>query len=253
MKTRRVANNVSTQTHKSKTGCEKIQKKQHQQKQHQPAPRAPLVSLDYLEVSSTGRVIKDVVLECSKSILESTACLSRGKVEQTDRRALTSLTAESHSRLLIPPDTNSRLCFTFTSICRERREGKREAAQTLSHIRFLTFSICLSPTNFFSHASTPPPPPLSASPFTLSLTFSLSALLSLPYLPPLLICDPFWGSAETSSSLQPYSLLTPHLKFICKHGPGVNRLCQLASPPQVQTLFIWLWVNFFRRRNVTLT
>lgn len=180
MKKRRVANNVSTQTHKSKTGCEKIQKKQHQQKQHQPAPRAPLVSLDYLEVSSTGRVIKDVVLECSKSILESTACLSRGKVEQTDRRALTSLTAESHSRLLIPPDTNSRLCFTFTSICRERREGKREAAQTLSHIRFLTFSICLSPTNFFSHAPTPPPPPLSASPFTLSLTFSLSPLPSLP-------------------------------------------------------------------------
>lgn len=251
MKKRRVANNVSTQTHKSKTGCEKIQKKQHQQKQHQSAPRAPLVSLDYLEVSSTGRVIKDVVLECSKSILESTACLSRGKVEQTDRRALTSLTAESHSRLLIPPDSSSRLCFTFTSICRERREGKREAAQTLSHIRFLTFSICLSPTNFFSHALTPLPLlylPLRSHSRSLSLS-----LLSLPYLPPLLICDPFWGSAETSSSLQPYSLLTPHLKFICKHGPGVNSLCQLASPPQVQTLFIWLWVNFFRRKNVTLT
>lgn len=182
MKTRRVANNVSTQTHKSKTGCEKIQKKQHQQKQHQPAPRAPLVSLDYLEVSSTGRLIKDVVLECSKSILESTACLSRGKVEQTDRRALTSLTAESHSRLLIPPDTNSRLCFTFTSICRERREGKREAAQTLSHIRFLTFSICLSPTNFFSHAPTPLPLlylPLRSHSRSLSLSLS-SPLPSLP-------------------------------------------------------------------------
>lgn len=131
---------------------------------------------DYLEVPNTGQLIKDVVLECSKSILESTACLSRGKVEQTDRRALTSLTAESHSRLLIPPDTNSRLCFTFTSICRERREGKREAAQTLSHIRFLTFSICLSPTNFPSHG---PPTPLLYLPRR-SHSLSLSLPLSLP-------------------------------------------------------------------------
>lgn len=101
------------------------------------------------------------------------------------------------SRLLIPPDTNSRLCFTFTSICRERREGEREAAETLSHIRFLTFSISLSPKNFLSHG----PSSVSASPpshsFSLSLPLSRSLSLSsslLPSLPPSSVC--LWSFSE---------------------------------------------------------
>lgn len=124
------------------------------------------------------------------------------------------------SRLLIPPDTNSRLCFTFTSICRERREGEQEAAETLSHIRFLTFSISLPPKNFLSHG----PSSVSASPpHTLShfLCHFLSLFLSPPF-PTSLLCLSvilFCSSTETSSPLQPYSLLTVHLKFICKHGP----------------------------------
>uniref|UniRef100_A0AAQ5XIR7 Rho GTPase activating protein 10 n=1 Tax=Amphiprion ocellaris TaxID=80972 RepID=A0AAQ5XIR7_AMPOC len=59
----------------------------------------------------------------------------------------------------------------------ERGEKERETAETLSHIRFLTFSICLSPANFLSHA----PSSVSASPVH---ALSLSLPLSLPLSPP---------------------------------------------------------------------
>lgn len=80
-----VVTNVSTQAHKSKMGCERIQRPGKEKKEkttgytnvlkQQQQHSVYTASLwDYPEVSNTVQVIKDVVLECSKSILESTAC-----------------------------------------------------------------------------------------------------------------------------------------------------------------------------------
>lgn len=105
------------------------------------------------------------------NVLEWGEKLSR----QTDRQALTSLPAESHSRLLIPPDANSRLCFTFTSICRERE--KREKQQQLSAVS--DFSLSLSAFLLQTFPLMPPPlcVCLARSRF-LSLSHFLSHFLS---------------------------------------------------------------------------
>lgn len=64
------------------------------------------------------------------------------------------------------------------------------------------------------------PPLCLPLPFTLFLTFSATFPLSLSSLHTVSVIL-FWVSAETSTSppLQPYSLSSLHLKFICKHGP----------------------------------
>ena len=149
--------------------------------------------------------------------------LEQGK-SWADRRVLTSLTAQSLSRLLIPPDINSRLCFTFTSICRERTR-----LQKLSAIS--DFSLFLSKLSLSW-----PLLCVCRSPFTLSHFFCLS--LPLPYLPPHSVCDPFlrlcWDFL-LSPPLQPYSLSSLPLKFICKHGP-VQTGCTTWPAPVKYTL-----------------
>lgn len=167
--------------------------------------------------------------------------LEQGK-SVADRQALTSLTAQSLSRLLIPPDINSRPCFTVTSICRERRR-----LQKLSAIS--DFSLFLSKLSLSW-----PLLCVCRSPFTLFLTFSatfplsLSLFRSLSSLPPSTFCDPFlrlsWDFLL--SPLQPYSLSSLHLKFICKHGP-VQTGC--ASWPALvhHTLGFYLTFRSFRK------
>lgn len=106
-----------------------------------------------------------------------------------DRQALTSLTAQSLSRLLIPSDTNSRPCFTFTSICRERRR-----LQKLSAIS--DFSLFLSKLSLSW-----PLLCVCRSPFTLFLTFSATFPLSLSSLPPHCL----WSFSEALLRLPPLS------------------------------------------------
>lgn len=113
--------------------------------------------------------------------------LEQGK-SVADRQALTSLTAQSLSRLLIPPDINSRPCFTFTSICRERRRLQKLSA--ISDFSLFRSKLSLSWPLLC----------VCRSPFTLFLTFSATFPLSLSSLPPHSVIL-FWGSAETSSSL----------------------------------------------------
>lgn len=78
------------------------------------------------------------------------------------------------------PDTDSRLCFTFTSICRARRERERRGRdgdqETLSHIRFLTFFYL----PFSSKLSLSCPPPLLPRSHSVSLSLPLSLLPSFP-------------------------------------------------------------------------
>lgn len=117
--------------------------------------------------------------------------LEQGK-SVADRQALTSLRAQSLSRLLIPPDINSRPCFTFTSICKEREGGCRNSQPyQISHFFY---------PNFLSHG----PSSVSAAPpshcFSLFLPLFLFLSPSLSSLPPHSVIL-FWGSAETSSSL----------------------------------------------------
>lgn len=160
------------------------------------------------------------------------SALEQGK-SWADRQVLTSLTAQSLSRLLIPPDINSRLCFTFTSICRERRR-----LQKLSAIS--DFSLFLSKLSLMA------PPLCLPLPFhTLSHFFCLS--LPPPHLPPHSVCDPFlrlcWDFL-LSPPLQPYSLSSLHLKFICKHGP-VQRGCtsRPAKSNPHSVLFNFLFIR----------
>lgn len=210
-----VVMSVSTRIHKSKPGAREYSLQEKTPKQCLNDTGRAVCTPTFPDQQCPGDEAYSVRMQQEHS--EKYSVLEQGE-SWADRQALTSLTAQSLSRLLIPPDTNSRLCFTFTSICRGRREGEREAAETLSHIRFLTFSICLSPTNFLSHG----PSSVSAFPLhTLSHFFCHFLTLSPPF-PFSLLSLPvilYWGSAETSSPRQPYSLSTLHLKFICKHGP----------------------------------
>lgn len=140
--------------------------------------------------------------------------LEQGK-SWADRQVLTSLTAQSLSILLIPPDINSRFCFTFTSICRERRR-----LQKLSAIS--DFSLFLSKLSLSW-----PLLCVCRSPFTHFLTFSASVSLPLPYLPPHVVIL-FWGSAETSSSLL---LCSPILFQVYIWSLYVNTArCKQAAP-----------------------
>lgn len=133
--------------------------------------------------------------------MESTACW-RVKVEQTDRQALTFLIGESHSRLFLPPDTNSRLCFTFTSICREARGRQRGCRNSqpyqISHFFYLSFSyklslsfpssVCLSCSHTLTYSATvslPPSIPPSSSLHSSLLSSSVIPSESLLRFPPL--------------------------------------------------------------------
>lgn len=209
-----VVTNVSTQTHKSKIGCERIRRSS----ENQPGTQMCLNNTSSAVYTASPRDQhcpgdRGYSVRMQQEHFGKYSVLEQGK-SWADRQALTSLTAQSLSRLLIPPDTNSRLCFTFTSICREGREGgsRNSKPYQISHFFYLPFSyklslswpllcVCLSPSHSFSLFL-----PLSLSPPFPTSLLSLSVIL-------------FWGSAETSSPLQPYSLLTLHLKFICKHGP----------------------------------
>lgn len=154
--------------------------------------------------------------------------LEQGK-SWADRQVLTSLTAQSLSILLIPPDINSRFCFTFTSICRERRR-----LQKLSAIS--DFSLFLSKLSLSW-----PLLCVCRSPFTHFLTFSASLSLSPSSLPPSTLCDPFlrlcWDFL-LSPPLQPYSLSSLHLKFICKHGPVQTGCTSWPAPVKYTLRFI---------------
>lgn len=182
-----VVTNVSTQTHKSKIGCERIRRSSENQRGTQM--RLNNTSSTVCTASPRDQHCpgdRGYSVRMQQEHFGKYSVLEQGK-SWADRQALTSLTAQSLSRLLIPPDTNSRLCFTFTSIC---REGEMEAAETLSHIRFLTFSICLSPTNFLSHG----PSSVSASPLHTLSHFFCHFLSLLPSLPPSSLC--LWSISE---------------------------------------------------------
>lgn len=97
---------------------------------------------------------------------------------------------------------------------------------------------------------------MSAAPpshcFSLFLPLFLFLSLSLSLLPPSTLCDPFlrlcWDFL-LSPPLQPYSLSSLHLKFICKHGP-VQTGCTSWPAFVNHTLGFYLTSRSFRKGHI---
>lgn len=200
--------NVSTQGHKTKIGYERIERKMQGTRMCLNNTSSTAYTASLWDQHCPGD--KGCSVRMQQEHFGKYSMLESGK-SRADRQALTTLTAQSLSRLLIPPDTNGRLFYIHLHLQREARERGRQ--QKLSAIS--DFSLFLSA--FLQTFSLIAPPLCLPLPFALFLTFSATFSLSfLPYLLWSVIL--FWGSAETSSPLQPYSLLTLDLKFICKHS-----------------------------------
>lgn len=101
--------------------------------------------------------------------------LEQGESWADRQTGINFLPAESHSRLLIPQDTNSRLCFTFTSNCRGR-----ERQQKLSAIS--DFSLFLSAFSYKLSLSCPLLSVCLYRSHSVSLSLLLSRSLSLSLL-----------------------------------------------------------------------